>query len=129
MITLIERGEALARIQGEGGGSGCLLCALLAGRLGHVWTLHHDERVVVLLPRYVTRWGHLLLVLRPHITNVVQADPDDWLHLCALARRAAAAADQVVRPRRGYLASTGSSGGELLHDQYTRAWARTAALR
>ena len=113
MIGRIDRAEALRRIRREGGDYACLMCALRDGRFGPLTVLHQDPLALVTLPRYVTRWGHVLVLLRSHVTQLSAVSPGDWLHLCALAHRAARAAEQVLRTRRCFVASTGSSGGEL----------------
>ncbi len=113
MHARIDRAEALARIRREGGDFGCLMCALRDGRFGSLLMLHEDADALVLLPRYVTRWGHVLVVLRPHVTRFSGLAPGAWQHLCALAHHAAVAAEEVIQPRRCFIASTGSSGGEL----------------
>jgi histidine triad (HIT) family protein len=113
MPTLLGRGEALARIRQEGGDFSCLMCALRDGRFGPLFLLHQDERALVLLPRYVRRWGHALVLLREHCTTFSSLEEDDWLHLARLAQRAARGIERTLAPRRCYLASTGSSGGEL----------------
>jgi diadenosine tetraphosphate (Ap4A) HIT family hydrolase len=99
MPTWIDRDEALVRIRAEGGGFSCLMCALRDGRFGPLFLLHQDERALVLLPRYVRRWGHVLVLLREHLTR--------------LTHRSARVIEGTLAPRRCYLASTGSSGGEL----------------
>ena len=113
MIGRIDRAEALRRIRREGGDYACLMCALRDGRFGPLTVLHQDPLALVTLPRYVTRWGHVLVLLRSHVTQFSAVSPGDWLHLCALAHRAARAAEQALRTRRCFVASTGSSGGEL----------------
>lgn len=113
MPRLISRDEALAEIRGRGGAYGCLMCALRDGFFGPTLTLHEDEKALVILPQYVRRWGHILLILREHVTSFTAARDDDWLHLCRLAARAARVAEASLSPRRCYVASTGSSGGEL----------------
>lgn len=113
MPRLISRAEALTRIRHEGGDYACLMCALRDERFGPNLVVHQDQRALVLLPRYVRRWGHVLLILRPHVTTFSAVASDDWLHLCQLAHRAARAAEHALQPRRCYVASTGSSGGEL----------------
>lgn len=113
MPSLISREEALARIRQEGGSFACLMCALRDGRFGSNSTLFEDDTTLVILPRYVRRWGHVLLIHKPHVTSLEQIDDDGWLRLCKLGRQAARVIERVQRPRRCYLASTGSSGGEL----------------
>ncbi|MCS6901243.1 MAG: HIT family protein [Myxococcales bacterium] len=113
MPTLLRREDALARIRQEGGDFACLMCALRDGSFGPLFLLHQDERALVLLPRYVRRWGHILVLLREHRTSFEELSEADWIHLARLARHAACVIERTLIPRRCYLASTGSSDGEL----------------
>jgi len=113
MPRLIPRHEALSLIRQQGGNYDCLMCALRDLRFGPNLVLYSDPRALVILPRYVRRWGHILLILRDHVTSFRQVNDDDWAALCALSLRASRAAERALRPRRCYVASTGSSGGEL----------------
>jgi hypothetical protein len=62
MPELISRAEALRRIEAEVGAAACLMCALRDDRAGPRWQLWEDDAALVLLPRYVRRWGQLLVV-------------------------------------------------------------------
>jgi diadenosine tetraphosphate (Ap4A) HIT family hydrolase len=48
-----------------------------------------------------------------HATSFVDIDDATWSETNALALRAARIAERVLAPRRCYVASTGSSAGEL----------------
>jgi diadenosine tetraphosphate (Ap4A) HIT family hydrolase len=109
----LSRDEALRRIRAEGGDFTCLMCALRDGQAGPRFVIAEDDDAVVLLPRYVRSWGHILVILRPHVTGFAAVDEAQWARVNAAALRAARVVEQVQRPRRVYLASTGSSGGEL----------------
>ncbi len=113
MPTLIPRAEALARIQTEGGNPPCLMCAINARRVGAVYAIYEDEQLLVMLPRYVRRWGQVLVTPKPHHTAFSTVDPALWARTNELAHRAARMVEQVARPRRVYVASTGSTAGEL----------------
>ncbi len=113
MPQLISRADALARIQAEGGSPDCLMCAIVDRKVGAVYAVHEDETMLVMLPRYVRRWGHLMVVPKPHVTSYSQIDPALWLEISRLAQVAAQVIERVQRPRRCYMASTGSSAGEL----------------
>jgi ATP adenylyltransferase len=109
----LSRDEALRRIREERGEVSCLMCALRDGLAGPRFVVAEDEDLVVLLPRYVRSWGHLLVILRPHVTGFGQVDDAQWARVNAAALRAARVVEEIQRPRRVYLASTGSSAGEL----------------
>lgn len=89
------------------------MCAINARRVGAVYPVYEDERLIVMLPRYVRRWGHVLVTPKPHYTAFSAIDPGLWARTNELAHRAARMIEQVMRPRRVYVASTGSSAGEL----------------
>jgi diadenosine tetraphosphate (Ap4A) HIT family hydrolase len=113
MPHLITRAEALARIRAEGGDPPCLMCAIRDGRVGPRYTIAEDDEALVLLPRYVRRWGHVLVMPRVHVTTYTAVDRGLWARVGALAHRAACVVERVMAPRRCYVASTGSSAGEL----------------
>lgn len=113
MPTLITREEALRRIIEEGGQPACLMCALLERRVGPLYVVHEDEHDLVMLPRYVRRWGHVMVVPRVHVTTYQGVPPEVWARTSATAHRAARMVERTLRPLRCYLASVGSSAGEL----------------
>lgn len=113
MPTLISRDEALRRIIAEGGRPACLMCAILERRVGPVYVVHEDDDAVVMLPRYVRRWGHVMVIPRVHATTFSTVDPDAWARTTRTAHQAARMVEQALRPLRCYLASVGSSAGEL----------------
>lgn len=113
MPTLIGRAEALARIREEGGSPACLMCAVRDRAVGDVHAVLEDDEALVMLPRYVRRWGHLLVMPNAHVISFSEVDPALWSRIDALALKAARVIESVQRPRRVYVASTGSSAGEL----------------
>lgn len=113
MPTLITRDEALRRIVEEGGRPRCLMCAIVERRVGEVHVVHEDEHILVMLPRYVRRWGHLMIVPKPHMTTFTNVDPGVWARTTRVAHQGARVVERVMQPLRCYMASTGSSAGEL----------------
>jgi diadenosine tetraphosphate (Ap4A) HIT family hydrolase len=112
MPTLIPRDEALRRIVAEGGNPPCLMCAIVERRVGDVHAIHEDDEILVMLPRYVRRWGHVLVVPKPHVTTFSAVDPALWARTGRVALEAARTVERVLRPLRCYMASTGSTAGE-----------------
>jgi diadenosine tetraphosphate (Ap4A) HIT family hydrolase len=110
---LVSRDEALASIRRERGDEACLMCAIRDRRAGDVWVVHEDDHQLVMLPRYVRRWGQILVFPKAHVTRFTDVDEATWSETNHLAHRAARAQERVLEPRRCYLASTGSSAGEL----------------
>lgn len=114
MPRLISRSEALARIRDEGGRPECLMCAIRDRQVGPVYAVHEDANMLVLLPRYVRRWGHLVVMPKVHVTSYDEVDLADWLECSRLALHAARVIERLQKPRRCYIASTGSSAGTEL---------------
>lgn len=112
MATLRTREEALERIRAEVGRPSCLMCALRDG-VTRTWVLHDRDDVLVLIPRFVRCFGHVLLVPRPHCVSYSEVDPELWARVDALTLRAARMIETLRAPRRVFLASTGSAAGEL----------------
>jgi histidine triad (HIT) family protein len=112
--TLITKEEALARIVAEGGRPACLMCAVLEGRVGDLHTVYEDERMVLMLPRYVRAWGHVTVVPREHVTTFSATSEALWTEVYRLAHRAAKMVESLRAPRRVYVTSTGSSTVELV---------------
>jgi diadenosine tetraphosphate (Ap4A) HIT family hydrolase len=113
MPKLISRDEALARIREECGTPACLMCAIRDGRAGKTVLVADEGDVMLVLPRYVRRWGHAMAMPKPHVTSFVEVDDALWERTNVMALRAARMIERLRRPRRCYLASTGSSAGEL----------------
>ncbi|HEY8374943.1 MAG TPA: HIT family protein, partial [Nannocystis sp.] len=114
MPTLIPRDEALRRIEAECGAPACLMCALVRGEAGPVYAIAEDATTLVMLPRYVRRWGQVMVIPKPHVTRFEEVEPDLWARTSRFAHQAARMIERVLRPRRCYVASIGSSAGELL---------------
>ncbi len=113
MPRLVARAEALERIRRERGDAPCLMCAIRDRAAGPTHVLYEDEEQLVILPRYVRRWGQVMVMPKLHTTSFGHVDERVWSMTNALALRAARAAERMLEPRRCYLASTGSSAGEI----------------
>lgn len=114
MPTLISRAEALDRIRAEGGAPPCLMCAVRDRAVGPTIAVFEDDELLVMLPRYVRRWGHIVLMPRAHVVSYAEVDAGLWARVDAAALRAARMLERIRAPRKIYVASTGSSAGELL---------------
>lgn len=113
MPTLISRDEALRRIREEGGRPACLMCAVRDRAVGDTHAIFEDREVLVMLPRYVRRWGHVMVMPKAHVTSFASVEPWLWARCNALAHTCARLVERVMKPLRCYVASTGSSAGEL----------------
>ena len=112
MPTLLTREQALERIRGEVGRPSCLMCAL-RDRVTRVFELEDEGDVLVLCPRFVRMFGHIVVMPRPHCVTYGEVDAALWARVDARALHAARVVERVQNPRRVYLASTGSAAGEL----------------
>jgi histidine triad (HIT) family protein len=113
MPTLISRDDALARIKAEGGSPACLMCAIRDRQVGATYAVFEDDDILVLLPRYVRRWGHVVVMPRAHVVTYTGVAPALWARINADALRAARMLERIRSPLRIYITSTGSSAGEL----------------
>jgi len=113
MPTLISRDEALARIRAEGGAPPCLMCAIRDRQVGATVAVFEDDDILVLLPRYVRRWGHVVVMPRAHVVTYTGVTPALWARMNADALKAARMLERLRSPLRIYITSTGSSAGEL----------------
>lgn len=113
MPRLITRAEALRRIRDEVGTPTCLMCALADDRAGPRWVVSEDEHHLVMLPRYVRRWGQVMVIPKAHVVSFTEIDDALWTRASQLAHRAARAVEGALSPLRCYLASTGSAAGEI----------------
>jgi diadenosine tetraphosphate (Ap4A) HIT family hydrolase len=116
MPTLISRDEALRRITRDAQTPACLMCAIVERKAGPVHVIHEDHELLVMLPGYVRRWGHVMVLPKPHVVDFDSVDPELWARTSRFAHQAARMVERVQRPRRCYLASTGSNSdiGELV---------------
>ncbi len=114
MPTLISRDEALARIRAEGSSPPCLMCAIRDRQVGATHAVFEDDDILVFLPRYVRRWGHLVVMPRDHVVTYSGIAPALWVRVNADALHAARLLERLRSPLRIYITSTGSSAGELL---------------
>lgn len=112
MPILLTREQALERIRAEVGRPPCLMCALRDG-VTRTWVLHDDDDVLVLIPRFVRCFGHVLVMPRPHCISYGEVDDALWARVERASLHAARMLERVRAPRRVYLASTGSAAGEL----------------
>ncbi len=66
----------------------CTFCQIMSGELGADF-VHEDERTVAFMDINPVTYGHLLVVPRAHVPDVMSADLEDWLAVAATARRMA----------------------------------------
>jgi histidine triad (HIT) family protein len=66
----------------------CTFCQIVAGELPADYVFE-DDRTVVFMDLNPATEGHMLVVPRVHVENVMAADPDDWLAVARTAKRMA----------------------------------------
>jgi histidine triad (HIT) family protein len=63
----------------------CTFCQIVSGELP-ADLVHEDERTVAFMDINPATRGHVLVVSRRHVADVMSAGPDDWLAVAATAR-------------------------------------------
>jgi histidine triad (HIT) family protein len=66
----------------------CTFCQIVAGELPADY-VYEDDRTVVFMDLNPATEGHMLVVPRVHVANVLAADNDDWLAVARTAKRMA----------------------------------------
>jgi diadenosine tetraphosphate (Ap4A) HIT family hydrolase len=88
---------------------GCVMCALARGERDRALVVREEEHAVVVLDRYAASRGHLLVVVRPHVERVADLRLPHHLEIQRTVWQANVLVEQVLRPRRVYSATLGSS--------------------
>lgn len=105
-LRLVTREQAVEKLQALAI-PGCLMCAFGTPALAAQIAVR-TKLALVVVPRFVLRPGHTLVVLREHVTTFTQAGGDAWAEATELARRVAIVMEQAHRPSRCYVASLGA---------------------
>jgi histidine triad (HIT) family protein len=66
----------------------CTFCQIVSGELP-ADLVNEDERTVAFMDISPATLGHVLVVPRRHVSDVMSADAGDWLAVAAMARRMA----------------------------------------
>ncbi|HEV2825761.1 MAG TPA: HIT domain-containing protein, partial [Actinomycetota bacterium] len=66
----------------------CTFCQIVSGELP-ADLVDEDERTVAFMDISPATLGHVLVVPRRHVSDVMSADAGDWLAVAAMARRMA----------------------------------------
>ena len=113
MPTHYPRSEAVAAVASEIGEAPCLLCALRDRADLALPIIARGKHCRALLPRWVRRQGHVLVILEQHVTTLGEVSDEAWLEAQSLALAAGRALERAFAPARVYLAALGSTSGEL----------------
>lgn len=88
--------------------SACALCGLVGGQGDARLVVRESRHAIVVLNRFPTRPGQLLVVLRRHVEQYVDLDWDEQLEVQRLAWEGARVVEHLWSPTRVYLASFGT---------------------
>lgn len=112
MSQTLHKAEALQQLERERQRLGlepedCMMCALThGGHLGDI--VDENDAGIVVLDRFGSRPGHLLVVSRAHVHSAQELGWSRYAQLQKLAFDASAALDQVLSPVRVWLAALGA---------------------
>ena len=90
------------------GGNGCVMCALASGG-ADVWPIRQGAHAVVLLDRFASRYGHLLIIPHQHFERLSDLPWEIFADVQKLTFEAARAIDHFFKPARVFTASLGAA--------------------
>jgi diadenosine tetraphosphate (Ap4A) HIT family hydrolase len=111
---IVEKPEALSLLAENrrellGEQDGCVMCALVARAGSAAELIREGEHGVMLLDRFGTREGHLLVIARAHVEDTLELGFDVYQELQRLAYEGAQALTRVLAPARVFIAVLGAS--------------------
>lgn len=114
MPRIVEKPEALSLLAENrqallGGDEGCVMCALVSRAGPAPEVIHENEHGMVLLDRFGTREGHLLVIARPHVEDTLALGWEAYQELQRLAYEGARVLTHVLAPARVFIAVLGAS--------------------
>lgn len=86
----------------------CVMCALATGTADPALRIREDEHAVVVLDRYASTRGNLLVLARRHVERMTELPIAVHLDMQRLVFEANVALEAVFSPRRIYTATLGS---------------------
>lgn len=108
----VSKDEALADMAARGfvrAASGrCQMCDLAIRGSDPSLRVHEDEHAVVVLDRYASTRGNLMVVARRHVERVTELPLSTHLEVQRLVFEANVTLEEVFAPRRIYTATLGS---------------------
>lgn len=99
----VSKQDALVHAAGATGAA-CPMCELV-----RVAPIAVNEHAVAVLDRYAARYGHVLVVLRRHEEQLGGVSWDEYAGMHRLVWELCRALDDVLAPRRTYIAALGSA--------------------
>jgi diadenosine tetraphosphate (Ap4A) HIT family hydrolase len=91
----------------------CLICALRERAAAEGLLLRRTAHTTAVLTRYPLRWGHVLVLTNAHVTTFDEVALEVWREASEQALLAARALERATGALRCYVASFGSTVGEL----------------
>lgn len=112
-MRIAEKPEALALLaqhttQLLGAAGGCIMCALASGR-DPALLVHQNAHGAVLLDRFGSRRGHLLVVAKRHLESVSEFEWEEYAELQRLGFDACRVLESALQPKRVYVAVLGAA--------------------
>lgn len=108
----VSKEEAQADLTARGfdraAAGSCVMCALASGAADPSLRIREDEHAVVMLDRYASTRGNLLVLARRHVERMTELPLSVHLDLQRLVFEANLVLEAVFRPRRIYTATLGS---------------------
>ena len=108
----VSKEEAQADMAARGfdraAAGGCVMCALSSGTADPALRIREDEHAVVVLDRYASTRGNLLVVARRHVERMTELPIAVHLAMQRLVFEANVALEAIFSPRRIYTATLGS---------------------
>ena len=112
-MTLLSKAQALEHLEQHrrqllDEGESCLMCALVRGRVSPA-PLDDSEHAAVVLNRFASRSGHLMVVAKRHVEHATELD---WMAYARVQRhvyQASRAVQLALRPVRLFTATLGAA--------------------
>ncbi len=83
----------------------CLFCRIIQNRSETF--VHEDDKVVVLLSKFQTSEGHLLVMLKEHYESIDEIPEQDYLHLQSMVKKYNQKLNTNLKPEKIYLIHLG----------------------
>ena len=75
----------------------CIFCKIATGEIPSI-RIYEDDRAIAFMDINPLGRGHLLVIPREHLGNIVETDPDLYGHLCSVVCKLSKALNEVVAP-------------------------------
>lgn len=79
----------------------CIFCKIIANRTEKF--IYEDEKAVVLLSKYQTSKGHIMVLLKDHREDLYEISEDDYLHLQKIIKKYYDKLQKNLRPAKIYI--------------------------